>query len=306
MNIGITVGLGARAESRINGLAERLSEFEERGFSSVWMTNAFAFDAMTALSAAGRGTSRIEIGTAVVPTYPRHPVVMAQQALTTQDALDGRFTLGVGLSHEGTITESLGIPFETPAKHMREYLGVMLPLLEGKPASIAGDLYRVDATLMAPAAGRVPVVVAAMGPLMLKLAGTLTEGTITSWVGLRTLADHIVPKITKAAETAGRLAPRIIAGLPVALTSDADAGRDYLAARVGFYDTLPSYKAMFDREGVGRGADVALIGDEAALDAELKRLEETGATDFAAQVVRVESGSPARTIDYLESRITAS
>jgi 5,10-methylenetetrahydromethanopterin reductase len=303
VKIGITVGLGARAESRIDGLRERVNEFEQRGFATVWMANANGFDAMTALAVAGRDTSRVELGTAVVPTYPRHPVVMAQQALTTQDALGGRFTLGIGLSHEGTISGSLGLPFEQPAKHMKEYLAVLTPLLDAKPASVSGEMYRVEASLVVAGAERVPIIVAAMGPLMLKLAGRAAEGTVTSWVGLRTLADHIVPTITSAAEQAGRPAPRIVAGLPIALTNDADAGREYLAQRVGFYDTLPSYRAMFDREGVARGADVALIGDEAELDKELTRLQGTGATDFAAQVVRVESGSTSRTIDYLQSRI---
>ena len=302
MKIGITVGLGARSEATIDGVAARVKDAEDRGFASVWMTNAFGFDAMTALAAAGRDTSRIELGTAVVPTYPRHPVVMAQQALTLQSATDGRFTLGIGLSHETMVTGALGLPFERPAKHMREYLDVLVPLLEGRSAEVDGELYRVRANV-AIAASSVPVVVAALGPVMLKIAGALAAGTITSWVGPRTLEKHIVPRISKAAADAGRPAPRVVVGLPVALTEDADAARDRFAPQVTGYGALPSYRAMFDIEGADRPADVALFGDEAALDKALDGLRDAGATDFQAQVVSVEPGSATRTLEYLADRV---
>lgn len=298
MRIGITVGLGARSEATIDGVVKRVKDAEARGFDTVWMTNAFAFDAMTALSAVGRETSRIELGTAVVPTYPRHPVVMAQQALTAQSSSEGRFTLGIGLSHESMITGALGLSFERPAQHMREYLDVLLPLLRGETARVDGDMYRVQARVFA-SSPPVPVVVAALGPEMLKIAGRSTDGTVTSWVGPRTLTEHIVPRITKAAEAAGRPSPRIITGLPIALTDDADAARDRFAPQVASYGALPSYRAMFDREGVDDPAEVALFGDEKALRAALGRLAEGGATDFGAQVVAVEPGGASRTLDFL-------
>ena len=299
MRIGITVGLGSRSESTIDGVASRIADAEARGFDSVWMTNAFAFDAMTALSGAGRDTQRIELGTAVVPTYPRHPVVMAQQALTAQSALGGRFTLGIGLSHESMISGAMGMSFERPARHMREYLGVLLPLLHGDGASVSGDVYRVQTRLAISNVEPVPVVVAALGPKMLELAGTLTAGTITSWVGTRTLETHIVPKITKAAEDAGRPAPRVVVGLPISLVSDADSARDAFAPGVTGYGALPSYRAMFDIEGVDRPADVALFGDETALEKALGQLADAGATDFQAQVVSAEPGSATRTLEFL-------
>src|SRR5438067_3881621 len=139
MKIGITVGLGSRSESTVEGLAARVADAEQRGFASAWSTNAFGFDAMTALAAAARHTEKIELGTAVVPTYPRHPVVMAQQALTVQSASNGRFTLGIGLSHATMITDALGLPFEQPAKHMREYVVVLQTLIEGDPDSVHGE-----------------------------------------------------------------------------------------------------------------------------------------------------------------------
>lgn len=301
MRIGITVGLGSRSESTIDGVAARIEDAEQRGFRSVWMTNAFGFDAMTALSAAARGTSSIEIGTAVVPTYPRHPVVMAQQALTVQSALGGRFTLGIGLSHETTVSGALGIPFERPARHMSEYLQILLPLVRGEAAMLDGELYKVRARVGV-RTDPVSVVVAALGPRMLELAGELADGTILSWVGRKTIESHIAPRITKAAANAGRPSPRIIAGLPISVTNDPDAARETFAPSVTGYGALPSYRAMFDIEGAERPADVALFGDEAALERELQVLENAGATDFQAQVVNSGPGSSTRTLEFLAAR----
>lgn len=302
MRIGITVGLGSRSEATIDGIVERVRDAESRGFTSVWMTNAFAFDAITALSAVGRHTSSVELGTAVVPTYPRHPVVMAQQALTAQSSSGGRFTLGIGLSHETMIDGALGIPFERPVRHIREYLEVLVPLLDGQPASTSGELYRVQARVAAPAEPRVPVVVAALGPQMLRVSGELADGTILSWVGPRTIGEHIAPAITKAAAGAGRPAPRVIAGLPISLTSDPDGARQRFGPQVAGYGMLPSYRAMFEREGVQDPAEVALFGDETALDAALAALEDAGATEYAAQVVSTEPGSATRTLEFLADR----
>lgn len=299
MKIGITVGLGSRSESTIDGLVARVKDAESRGLPSVWMTNAFGFDAITALSAAGRETSSIEMGTAVVPTYPRHPVVMAQQALTAQSSSDGRFTLGIGLSHETMIDGAMGIAFERPVRHLREYLEVLMPLLAGEPANVDGELYRVRARVAAPTEQRVGVVVAALGSQTLKVTGELADGTILSWVGPKTIDAHIAPTITRAADAAGRPTPRIIAGLPISITSDPDGARAAFGPSVAGYGALPSYRAMFDREGVGDPAEVAIFGDEDVLGAELSRLADAGATDFAAQVVSTEPGSATRTLEFL-------
>jgi F420-dependent oxidoreductase-like protein len=302
MKTGITIGLGARAENTIEGLVARGRDLEAQGFHSLWMANAFGFDAITALAVVASATTSIEIGTAVVPTYPRHPVVMAQQALTAQDAARGRFTLGIGLSHKVMIEDALGIPFTHPARHMRAYLAVLAPLLQGEAASFRGEEYRVEAALTIGTAP-VPLLVAALGPVMLKLTGAHADGTITSWVGPRALESHVVPTITAAADAAQRPRPRVVVGLPIALTDDADAAREQLARQVALYNSLPSYRAMLDHEGVGGPADIAILGDEKTLDAELARLEDAGATEFAAQVVSVGPGSTARTITYLANRL---
>jgi F420-dependent oxidoreductase-like protein len=305
MRIGVTAGLGARSERTIAGLIERATEVERLGFDSLWMPAAFSFDPITALAAIGRATSRIELGTAVVPTFPRHPVVMAQQALTAQAALDGRFTLGIGLSHKVMMEDALGLPFDQPAQHLREYLAVLAPLLSGAGVSFRGDRYHVEASVDVEGAAPVPLLVAAMGPLVLKLTGRLTDGTITSWVGPRTLAGHIVPTIRRAAEEAGRPEPRVAVGLPIVLTDDADRARAQLATQTAWYGTLPSYRAMFEREGVNDPAEVALVGDEAALDAGLARLADAGATDYLAQIVSIGPGSADRTLNYLADRTGA-
>ncbi len=302
LKISVTVGLGSRQEATIDGLRRRTVELEDLGFHGVWMPTASSFDAITALVAAGTGTSRIGIGTAVVPTFPRHPVAMAQQALTAQAALGGRFTLGIGLSHKVMMEDALGIPYIHPAAHMSEYLSVLAPLLRGEQVSFRGESYRVETELTVAGGTPVPLVVAALGPAMLKLAGRFADGTITSWVGPRTLEHHIVPLITGAAREAGRAAPQIIAGLPIALTHDVGAARERIATQSAWYNSLPSYRAMFEREGVSGPADLAILGDEQDLDDGLRRLAEAGASEFAAQLVAVEPGSPARTLDYLARR----
>ena len=302
MKFSLTIGLGGRSESTVAGLVSRAQEIEAAGFHGVWMPTAFGFDALTALAVVASHTSRVELGSAVVPTFPRHPVVMAQQALTAQSAAEGRFTLGIGLSHKVMMEDALGIPYEHPARHMREYLSVLAPLLRGEASNFQGETYRVSTPLTVTAAP-VQLLVAAMGPAMLKLAGTFADGTVTSWVGPKTLKSHIVPMIARAAAEAGRPAPRIAVGLPIVLTDDADAARAQLAQQAAWYNSLPSYRAMLDREGVVGPADIALVGDKSVLDAAIEQLEEAGATDFFAQIISARPGTTQATMEYLRGRL---
>jgi 5,10-methylenetetrahydromethanopterin reductase len=306
VQIGMTVGLGLRSESAIDGLAGRLEDLAALGFASAWMPAGSGFDPLTALAAAGRRTSGIELGTAIMPTWPRHPAALAQQALTADDALNGRLTLGIGASHEVMMSHDLGLPFDRPLRHTREYLAVLGPLLAREPALFRGDVFSVDTRLLIRGRGAaVPVILAAMGPAMLALAGTATTGTITSWAGPHSIADFVVPAIGAAAAAAGRPAPRVIVGLPIALTSDPDALRGRLAAQTGFYESLPTYQAARAREGVAALADLAIFGDEARLDAALGRLADGGATDFAAQLLPLDEDVAARTTSYLADRAAA-
>ena len=280
MRIGLGIGGRTIAEAVANAQSA-----EADGFASVWFSHIFGLDAMTACALAGNATERIELGTFVVPTFPRHPHAMAQQAASTNDAAGGRFTLGIGLSHQVVIEMMFGLSFASPAKHMQEYLAVLLPLLREGKVSHAGDLYRVNAHVEPNGAPHAPqVVVAALGPKMLQLAGAHADGTATWTTGVKTLADHIVPTITRAAAAAGRPAPRIVAGLPVCVTEDADAARELAAKQFAVYGTLPSYRAMLDREGAATPGDIALVGDEEAVAKQVAQLADAGVTDFGASL----------------------
>ena len=302
MQIGVTVAQAA-AGSNLEGLVSEVRDLEARGFASVWMPNIFGLDAIGALAIAGRETERVELGTAVVPTYPRHPFAIAQQALTAQVACRGRFVLGIGLSHKIVIENMLGMSYDKPARHMEEYLQVLGPLLEGRPASHSGELYRVNAGLQFPEVPRVPLIVAALGPAMLRLAGTFADGTITWMTGPKTLEAHIGPTIREAAKAAGRPDPRVVAGLPLAITSDPDGARQVASRIFQMYGDLPSYRAMLDREGVGGPADVSIVGDTATVEAELRRLEQSGVTELNAAVFPSDEGAVKRTLDFLQSRL---
>jgi F420-dependent oxidoreductase-like protein len=302
MRIGIMLGATPGPQETLEGLVAFARKVEEQGFPSLWLAHVFGLDAITALALVGRETRRIELGTAVVPTYPRHPAAMAQQALTAGVAAGGRFTLGVGLSHQLVIEGMLGLSFEKPAAHMREYLEVLAPLLRGEPVSYQGERYRVRAGLQVGGAPAVPLLVAALGPVMLGVAARLAEGTITWMTGPRTLADHVVPTLREAASKAGRPEPRVVAGFPVAVTDDVDKARARVGSILQMYGTLPSYRAMLDREGVEGPADVALVGDETRVGAAIDRIAEAGVSDLIAAIVPVEDDTAERTLAFLSSR----
>ncbi len=300
MRIGIMHGADG-SNGDLDALIKAAQRIESKGFSTLWMPNIFSWDAITALALVARETQRIELGTAVVPSYPRHPMAIAQQALTASAASGGRFTLGIGLSHQIVIEGMYGLSYEKPARHMREYLEVLTPLLRGEPVKFEGEQYRVQGGIQVPGAKPVPLVVAALGPAMLSHTGRLTDGTITWMTGPKTLEDHIVPGLSKAAEKAGRGAPRIVAGLPIALTNDPDAAREMMAKTFSMYGQLPSYRAMLDREGVEGPAGVGMVGDEKTLREQIGRLRDIGVTDFDAAITPVEEGAYDRTLDFLAS-----
>jgi F420-dependent oxidoreductase-like protein len=298
--MGISVG-----GSTIDEVVDNVRAAEAAGFHSAWVANIFGLDAMTAISVAGREVPRIELGTGVVPTYSRHPYYMAQQAMTTQAATGGRFVLGIGLSHQVVIETILGLSFDKPAKHMREYLSVLVPALADGKVQFSGDLYRVDTTFAGlERMGTTPpsVMIAALAPVMLNLAGSMTDGTITWMTGYQTIESHIVPTMGKAAADAGRPTPRVVAGVPVAVTDDIDAAKDMLNQALQIYGTLPSYRAMLDKEGAAGPADVAILGDEETVRKGIERYAEAGVTDFHAAVGGSITGQPdTRTLDVLKS-----
>jgi F420-dependent oxidoreductase-like protein len=296
-------GATAASGNTLQAIVDYAKGAEERGFDSVWLANVFGIDAVAACSIAGWETSRIEFGTAVTPTYPRHPTALAQQAVTTSVACDGRFTLGIGLSHKLVIEDMLGMSYDKPAAHMKEYLQVIAPLLKGQAVDFAGEQYKVKLALDVPGSTEVPLIVAALGPAMLKLAGTYADGTTTWMTGPITIENHIIPAISQAASDAGRGAPRIVCGLPIVVTNDVDAGREKIAKDLAVYGMLPSYRAMLDREGVAGPAELSIVGDESVVRAEIQRLRDAGVTDFNAAIVPVGEGSVETTLDLLQSEL---
>lgn len=301
MRIGIMTGASGPGDT-IDKLVARGQDVERRGFHTLWMANIFSLDAILTLAIVGRETKRIELGTAVVPTYPRHPYAMAQQALSANQAAGGRFLLGIGLSHRIVIEDLFGMSYEKPARHMREYLEVLRPLLRGEPVKFQGELYRVSAPLGI-GAPPPPVMVAAMGDAMLRLTGELADGTVLWMTGAKTVETHAAPKLNAAASAAGRPRPRIAAGIPIALTNDPDGARRWAAENLVVYGQMPSYRAMLDKEGLEGPADLALVGDERTLDAGLARLANAGVTDLIASILPADPGADARTLDYLHSKL---
>ena len=264
-----------------------LERYREAGLDHAFASQIFGPDALTLLAVAGSQVPGIGLGTGVVPVYPRHPMMLAQQALTVQMATDNRLLLGIGLSHQVVVENMWGMSFERPAAYMREYLTALMPLLRGETVRCEGE--RVTTNVFAPLdianVEAPPVLVAALADTMLKLAGRVADGTVTWMTGTATIGDHIVPTITAAAAAAGRPPPRVVVSLPIAVTNDHEGAKERINAAFSIYPNLPSYKAMLDKEGADAAADIAFIGDEEAVAASISRLADAGATDFVAAIV---------------------
>ncbi len=271
----------------------------DAGLSSAWCAQVFGYDALTLLAVVGREVPGIELGTGVVPVYPRHPQMLAQQAATVNEAVGGRLVLGVGLSHPVVVEGMWGMSYEKPVRYMREYLSILVPLLQGETVMAEGEV--LTARTFSPLPGvdhPVPVLVAALGPAMLGLAGRVAAGTVTFMTGTRTVAEHIAPTISAAAADAERPAPRVVVALPAAVTDDPAAARASIDVAFGGYPNLPSYAAMFEREGAALPSDISLVGGEAEVTEGLEAVRAAGATDFVA-VLQGGDGVRERTLALL-------
>lgn len=282
MRIGLTGG--GTTTDRIVRQAEQA---EADGFTSVWYPGAAGGgDPLAAMALAGRATSAIELGTAVLQTYTCHPLLQANRAVATSAAIGapGRLTLGVGPSHRAPVENRLGLSYDTPGQHTDEYAQILAGLLRGEPVSFAGREFRVDAgplTLPEEAAG-IPVLIGALGPRLLRVAGAHTAGTILWMTNATAIESHVAPAIRKAAAGAGRPAPRIVAGLPVAVHDDADEARATAARLYRNYGELPNYQRIMARGGIAGPAEAVIAGDEDSVTAQVRALFEAGATDFWA------------------------
>ncbi len=279
MRIGLTGG-GRNAEA----IVRQAQRAEDDGFSSLWLPSAVDNDPLVAMTLAARATTRIELGTAVLQTYACHPVLQANRAAAAAGSA-GRsaITLGIGPSHAELVDAMLGIDWSHPGRHTDEYVQIVTTLLSGRAVQFTGEDFRVTAAApVLPEGIDVPVLVAALAPRLLRVAGQYTAGTITWMANARAVAEHVAPRINAAAAEAGREAPRVVVGLPVAVHDDVDEARDVAAEMFVVYGTLPNYRRILHHGGVEAPAAAAIVGDETSVTAQIEALFAAGATDFWA------------------------
>lgn len=282
MRISTNVGIGIDRPRSIAEIVEETRRAADLGLGGAWWAERHTADALTAAAVAGLAVPELPLGTAVVTTYPRHPLALAGQALTVQAATGNRLTLGIGPGHRQQVERALGMNAGRPARHTREYLLALMPLLRGEAVEFSGEFHQVSGWIPTPGAEPPSVLLAALGPVMLRTAGTLADGTVTVWTGVRTVATHVAPIITAAADAAGRPAPRIVVNLPITVTDDPAGARSWIAEHFGASRHVPSYRALFEREGVSGPEDVVVAGDERDVARELRRFADAGATEFIA------------------------
>ncbi len=268
----------------VKGLVDRVIKAHSDGFGHVMIPQLFGYDALTALAVVASHVPDIDVGVGIVPTYRQHPMMLAQQALTVNQVAAGRLTLGIGVSHQIVVEGLWGLSYERPLRHMREFIDAAMPLLEGQPAAAEGETIVARGALEIDAP-RPVVVLAALGPKMLDLAGRRADGTTTWMVGPKTLANHIVPTINESANDAGRPSPHVIVSLPVCVTADRGDAMARAAQEFTIYGQLPAYRAMLDREGVRGPEDVAVIGSADEVAERLSQFADGGTTRFMANEI---------------------
>lgn len=276
------MGVGLETAGSVDDVVERARALAAKGHVMLWTPQIFGWDSLTTLAVVGREVPTVGLGTAVIPIHPRHPAILAAQALTVQSVTGGRLVLGIGLSHQIVVENMWGLRFERPARYMSEYLSVLMPLLQGEKAEFAGDAFEVEAgPLEAPGATAPTVLIAALGTEMLGVAASQAAGTVTWMVGPKTLSGHIVPTIESAARQAGRQRPEVVVHLPVCVTSDPAQALERADKVFAMYGYLPSYRAMLDRESASSPSQVAVVGDEEQVASAISRIFEAGATAFS-------------------------
>ncbi len=284
----------------LQGKIDAIRQLEADGFAGAFLPS-MGHDAMTVLALAAGETSEIELGTYVVPTYTRHPVAMAQQALATNAASGGRFTLGLGLSHQIVIESSWGLDFSNVVRHMREYLEVLQPLMRGEAVDYEGEEFRVHSQIDLPDCEPPSVVVAALGPQMLRVTGRLADGTALWLAGPKWIEEVVIPEMGGAAREAGKPDPRIIAGVPIAVTADPDATRERIGRAFAMYNTLPSYQRVIEGSGASDPSGVSIVGSEEEVERELLRWRDLGVTDFYAAFEGATAEERQRTREFMSS-----
>ncbi|WP_216916610.1 TIGR03564 family F420-dependent LLM class oxidoreductase [Nocardia noduli] len=296
MRIGLYIG----GTPPIDHVLDRIRAAARAGLDSVFLNQVFGWDAITVAALAVREVPDIELGTAVAHTFPRHPLALASQALTVTALGPGRFTLGIGPSHPHVVENMFGLSYERPARHIREYLSALVPLLRGETVDYRGETLRAAGTVEVPGAVAPPVLLSALGPTMLRIAGELADGTVTTWATPHIIADHIAPRLSAAAAAAGRRVPRIAAVVSTAVTADPDAFRRELARQTAGVSDLPSYRDLLDRQGLSGVHETALLGSEEVVAEGIRAFAAVGTTDLVLSV-RGGDEEQRRTLDLLAS-----
>lgn len=275
------IGLSAAGAS-VDEVVRQAEQAEADGFTSLWYASPLLGDPLAAMVLAGRATSVIELGTAVLQTYACHPVLQAARAAAVATAIggSGRFSLGLGPSHPQIVRKQLGLPYTKPGQHTEEYVRIVAPLLRGERVQFIGEEFQVDAGPLASASDTgAPVLVAALGPPLLRVAGAFSAGTLLWLANAVAIERHVAPRIRQAAAEAGRPGPRIVAGLPVAVHDDTAEAKSVAAQLYARYGTRPSYRRILEHGGATQPADVVITGDERSVTAQVRALFEAGATD---------------------------
>jgi F420-dependent oxidoreductase-like protein len=295
MRIGLMVGPErGRYRTKVERLRADARWAEEAGLDSVWIPQIpDEFDALTAAALIGVETSRIEVGTAVVPVQPRHPVALAQQALSVQAVCEGRLALGLGVSHHWIIEEMLGLHYEHPWQTMRAYLDVLEPAFAGPgPVDVENEMFRVHNPLDITDVTPTPILIAALGPRMLQLCGERTAGTILWMADERAIGSHVVPNLSRAAESAGRPMPRVVAGIPICLCGDheVDAAVERTNRLLAEAEVSPNYQKLLEHGDARNVGDILAAGSEALIEKRLHSFADAGVTDVSMRVVPIGTG----------------
>lgn len=292
MTIGLTLS-PAPSKNAVDHYVEVASMAADAGVGAIWISQFFEVDALSIAALIGHAVPDVAVGTAVVPIYPRHPLVVASQALTAQAAAHGRFRLGLGLGSPPLIERAYGTGVVRPIRHAREYLTALRSALEKGEVDLHGETLTAVTPMPVVVPGAdapPPILFAAVGEQSLRLAGELADGTFPYLAGPATLAGSIVPTISAAAASAGRPAPRIVMVVPAIVTSDVDGVRERAAAHMAFYDDVPAAQVSLRREGVAHAHELAVIGDEETVAAAIERYFEAGATEVS--IAYTDIGTP--------------
>lgn len=245
------------------------------GLARYWMPQIMNADTMVTLGVVGSKVDGIGLGTSVMAMQTMMPQTMAQQARTVNQISDGRLTLGLGVNHQPVVTGMWGMPWDKPYSRLVEYLDALIPMLTDQKVSVSGQWTTLHSEIFVPGAAP-ELMLAALGPRMLKLAGERTAGTITWMTGPNTIRDHIAPNLGSG---------RIVAGVSVVVTDDVATARENANHALAIYPTLPSYKAVMDREGATEAADLVLIGSADEVSAGLDRYAEAGTHEVAVNLI---------------------